>query len=94
MAITKRFKTSFEMTVVVDTDIKESVKELAHMVKANDPDVTPQEREMLVQALTHGIDGVVAFAVRQTLRDAIKELGDEHRSEGFKFSPAVVREVK
>lgn len=98
MAITKRFKTTFEMTVVVDSEteqaINERVKELAHMVKANDPKVTPQEREMLVQALTHGADGVVAFVVKQSLRDAIKEMGDEHRSEGFKFAPATIREVK
>lgn len=98
MAITKRFTASFGLTVVVDSEteqaINERVKELAHMVKANDPLVTPQEREMLIQALTHGIDGVVEFVVRQSLRDEIKSIGDEHRSEGFKFSPATIRTVK
>lgn len=98
MAVTKRFAVGFETTFVVDTEtetaIKERVKALAHMVKANDPEVTPQEREMLVQALTHGIDGVVSFVVKQSLRDFIKELGDEHRSEGFKFSPATIRTIK
>lgn len=98
MAITKRFKVSFEMTIVADSETEqvfnERIKELAHMVKANDPKVTPQEREMLVQALTHGAGGAVAFVAKQFIRNAIKELCDEQRREGLKFSPATVREVK
>ncbi len=98
MAITQKFKVSFGITVKVDSEtevmVQKRILELARLVNANDPEVSHQDRELLVQALTHGADGAVAFCVKQGLREAIRELGIEHHGEGIKFSPATIREVK
>ena len=97
MAITKRFKVSFEMTVKVDSEtevmIQERILDLARSVRDGE-EVSAQDKEVLVQALTHGADGVVAFAVKQSIRNEIREMGIEHHGEGIKFAPATIREVK
>lgn len=95
MAITKKFKVSFECTVKLTSEMEEAMKgsilKLAKAVAANDPEVSPAERELLIQALTHGPDGAVEFVVRKSLRDAIREtLGVDGP---FKTSPATVRAV-
>lgn len=97
MAITRRFKVSFEMTVKVDSEtevmIQERILDLARGVRAGES-VSAQDKELLVQALTHGADGVVAFAVKQGIHNEIREMGIEHHGEGIKFAPATIREVK
>lgn len=97
MAITKRFKVSFEMTVKVDSEtedmIKERILDLARRVRDGEA-ASAQDKELLVQALTHGADGVVAFAVKRGIRNEIREMGVEHHREGIKFAPATIREVK
>ena len=97
MAITKRFKVSFEMTVKVDSEtevmIQERILDLARSVRDGDK-VSAQDKELLVQALTYGADGAVAFAVKQGVRNEIREMGIEHHGEGIKFAPATIREVK
>lgn len=97
MAITKRFKVSFEMTVKVDSEtevmIQERILDLARSVRDGET-VSAQDKELLVQALTHGTDGAVAFAVKQGIRNEIREMGIEHHGEGIKFAPATIREVK
>lgn len=97
MAITKRFKVSFEMTVKVDSEtevmIQERILDLARSVRDGEK-VSAQDKELLVQALTYGADGAVAFAVKQGVRNEIREMGIEHHGEGIKFSPATIREVK
>lgn len=97
MAITKKFKVSFDVTLKLDSETEEMMREkimdLAHRAGAGDK-IAPMDRELLVQALTNGPDGAVAFAVRQGLRNAIKELFEEMRDASlFKASPATVREV-
>ncbi|MRT95261.1 DUF2675 domain-containing protein, partial [Xylella fastidiosa subsp. multiplex] len=48
----------------------------------------------LVQALTRGPDGAAAFAVRQGIRNAVKEMFEETSDKSLlKLSPATVREV-
>lgn len=97
MAITKRFKVSFEMTVKVDSEtevmIQERILDLARSVRDGEK-VSAQDKELLVQALTYGADGAVAFAVKQGIRNEIREMGIEHHGEGIKFAPATIREVK
>lgn len=97
MAITKRFKVSFEMTVKVDSEtedmLKERILDLARSIRDGES-VSAQDKELLVQALTHGADGVVAFTVKQGVRNEIREMGIEHNGEGIKFAPATIREVK
>lgn len=97
MAITKKFKVSFDMTVKVDSEteqlIKERILELAKQASSGDK-ISAVDSELLVRALTDGPDGAVAFCVQQGVRESIKELGEEHHGEGIKFSPAAVRVVK
>ncbi|QXV78424.1 host HNS-interacting protein [Escherichia phage ErnstBeyeler] len=97
MAITKRFKVSFEITVKVDSEtevmIQERILDLARSVRDGEK-VSAQDKELLVQALTYGADGAVAFAVKQGVRNEIREMGIEHHGEGIKFAPATIREVK
>ena len=97
MAITKKFKVSFDVTLKLDSETEEMMREkildLAHRAGAGEK-IEPMDRELLVQALTNGPDGAAAFAVRQGLRNAIKELFEEMGDAPlFKASPATVREV-
>lgn len=96
MAITKKFKVSFDVTAVVDSETEKSIADgvlkLARRVHNNDPKVHPVEREMLVQALTGGVDALVAFVIRKSIRDTLlEELGND---ETLKPSPATVRVIK
>lgn len=98
MAITKKFKVSFDVTAVMPSDIEaallEEVKRLAKMVRDGDESVSHKQREMLVQFLTNGMEGLMAFVVRTSFREAIKEMKEEYDDgDCFKFSPATVREV-
>lgn len=97
MAITKKFKVSFDVTLKLDSETEELMREkildLAHRAGSG-KEIAPMDRELLVQALTHGPDGAAAFAVRQGLRNNIKEMFEEFGDASlFKVSPATVREV-
>lgn len=97
MAITKKFKVSFDVTLKLDSETEELMREkildLAHRAGAGE-EIAPMDRELLVQALTSGPDGAAAFAVRQGLRNAVKEMFEDMGDKSlFKVSPATVREV-
>lgn len=97
MAITKKFKVSFDVTLKLDSETEELMREkiidLAHRAGAGE-EIAPMDRELLVQALTHGPDGAAAFAVRQGIRKAVKEMFEDTSDKSlFKQSPATVREV-
>ncbi|AFQ97058.1 DUF2675 domain-containing protein [Xylella fastidiosa subsp. multiplex] len=97
MAITKKFKVSFDVTLKLDSETEELMREkildLAHRAGAGE-EITPMDRELLVQALTRGPDGAAAFAVRQGIRNAVKEMFEETSDKSLlKLSPATVREV-
>lgn len=97
MAITKKFKVSFDVTLVVPTEAEKEVlgyiMSVAH--KANSGvELNGLERESLVQFLTHGMEGLVSFTAKRGIRKAVKGMNEEY-SDGhlFKLSPATVREV-
>ena len=97
MAITKKFKVSFDVTLKLDSETEELMREkildLAHRAGSG-KEIAPMDRELLVQALTHGPDGAAAFAVRQGIRNAVKEMFEDMGDKSlFKLSPATVREV-
>jgi len=97
MAITKRFKVSFEVTAVINSEVeKDFTEELIHLAKkaAAGEKISPRARELLVQALTHGVEGAISFAVKHGIRKGIRVIGIEHHGEGIKFAPATIREVK
>ena len=98
MAMTKKFKVSFDVTAVMPSDVEsalfEDVKRLAKMVRDGDESVSHKQREMLVQFLTNGMEGLMTFIVRTSFREAIKEMHEEYSDKDcFKLSPATVREV-
>ena len=99
MAITKKFKVSFDLKLVLNGEQEEQlqdlIKRLAKQAGDAENPLNGFERELLVQALTHGPDGAAAFIVRSQVREGIKEMFDERGDNGlFKASPATVRVVK
>ena len=100
MAITKKFKVSFDVTVKLGSEeeaaVRELIRETAKKIREAGPEYRNDfKREMLIHALTNGPDGAIEFLVRKGLRGAIKEMRDEMADKtGFKFSPATVRVVK
>lgn len=99
MAITKKFKVSFDITLVIDSEneaaMAETVRKLAQRAGAGE-ELCHREREILIQALTYGPDGVAAFVTKQGIRDMIKDMHNdlcENERRIFRFSPATVREV-
>lgn len=94
MAITKRFKVSFEVTAVITSEMEERfTEELVHLAKkaAAGEKISPRDRELLVQALTYGVEGAISFVAKQGMRNFIRT---ELPEEGMKVAPATIREVK
>lgn len=94
MAITKRFKVSFEVTSVINSEMeKDFTEELVHLAKeaAAGEEISPRDRELLVQALTYGVEGAISFVTKQGMREFIRT---ELPEDGLKVSPATIREVK
>lgn len=98
MAMTKKFKVSFDVTAVMPSDIQAQIE--ADMIKlckqVGSGEVKPdgRQQEMIVQFLTHGVEGVMSFVVRNSMREAIKEMREDYADgDCFKFSPEIVREV-
>ncbi|WEU68266.1 supressor of silencing [Escherichia phage vB_Ec_Tarrare] len=99
MAITKRFNVSFDVTAVLHTeDQNEMERDLIALCKAvgsGKIEPTPVQKEVIVQLLTHGMEGAMSFVVREALRKTVKEAClNEFDEEDFKFSPATVTEVR
>ncbi|UVK85840.1 HNS binding protein [Salmonella phage JSS2] len=100
MAITKRLKVSFDVTCVVDNEMltmmDECILDTARALKAGEK-VDPIHREILVQALTGGVEAAVAFVlkagIREFIRSAHKDLCHDERKL-MKISPTTIREVK
>lgn len=98
MAMTKKFKVSFDVTAVMPTDVQEDFEaqliDFCKQVGKGELEPNGSQKEMIVQFLTYGLEGAMSFLVRQGLREAIKDLQrDCTRELPFKFSPAAVREV-
>lgn len=100
MAITKRFKVSFEVTAVINSESENNLNDvLVDIAKkaATGEELNPFKRELLVQGLTYGPEGAATFCIKQALRNFIREGHSEMSSTERKlvrFSPATIREVK
>lgn len=94
MAITKKFKVSFVVKAVITNEMEghmaENMVRIAKAIQAGEK-VSFQEREFLVQCLTHGPDGGAAFALRTSLRERVRE---SFLLELLKVSPATVEVIK
>ena len=100
MAITKRFKVSFEVTAVIDSksenNLNDVLVDIAKKAAAGE-ELNPFTREVLVQGLTYGPEGAATFCIKQGLRNFIREGHGELSSAERKlmrFAPATIREVK
>ncbi|WAK44919.1 putative protein suppressor of silencing [Erwinia phage pEa_SNUABM_57] len=99
MAITQKFKVSFDVKHIIDSETEaqmdELVMETARFLSGKtDKNHWPSRafaEEVMVQALNGGKEAVAAFLVKHGIREYLRT---ELREDGFKFSPAVVREVK
>lgn len=98
MAITKKLKVSFDVTVKLDSETEEQLKEVVQGLAkeaASGEKLDGYHSELLVQALTYGPDGVVEHIMRKCLRDGIKEMFNELGDKDlYKVSPATVRAVR
>lgn len=98
MAMTKKYKVSFEVTAVLSTeDQKDMEQDMLNFIKqVGKGEVVPDplQKEMIVQFLTGGMEAAVSFVTRNLLRETVKDAQDEFMNEDqFRFSPATVREV-
>lgn len=98
MAMTKKFKVSFDVTAKMASDVQAILeKDILHLCKqVGSGAIVPngKQKEMIVQFLTYGMDGVMAFLVRASFREAIKDMHEGYSDkDSFKLSPATVREV-
>lgn len=77
MAMTKKFKVSFDVTAKMPSDVQAILeKDMLHLCKqVGSGAIVPdgKQKEMIVQFLTHGMEGVMAFVVRTSFREAIKD---------------------
>jgi len=96
MAITKRFKVSFEVTLKLDSESEQAMnKQFLKLAQrfTQGEEIDHVEFELLKQGLTNGPDGIVEATVKKVIRDSIKELGGD--TSGFmKVSPATVRTIR
>lgn len=94
MAMTKRFKVTFDMTVVITSEQEENMKNNVMRLakKAHEGGkLDALEREFLVRALTDGPEGAAVFAMQQSVRKAIRS---ELTEDGIKLSPARVEVIR
>lgn len=80
MAITKRFKVTFEVTSVIDSEseknLSETVLRIAQMVSKGEK-VDNFKLGLLEDALNGGPDAAAAYCIRHGLRSMIKEAHDD-----------------
>lgn len=92
MAMTKRAIVSFNLKAVLPTDQEEIIikglRELAKGVHSGEINPDGKQRHMLTLWLTEGMDAVIEFIMRNSLRSMIKEAVQEY---SFSVSPATVR---
>lgn len=100
MAITKRFKVTFEVTCVIDSEseknLSETVLRVARMV-AKGEKVDNFKLGFLEAALSGGPDAAAAYCIRHGLRSMVKEAHDDlsfNEKKLMRFSPAIVRVTK
>lgn len=100
MAITKRFKVTFDVTSVIDSEseknLGETVLRVARMV-ANGEKVDNFKLGFLEAALNGGPDEAAAYCIRHGLRSMVKEAHDDlsfNEKKLMRFSPAIVRVTK
>ncbi|QXV72992.1 HNS binding protein [Edwardsiella phage PVN09] len=98
MTMTKKFKVSFDVTAKMTSDVQAILeKDMLHLCKqVGSGAIVPndKQKEMIVQFLTHGMEGLMTFVVRIALREAIKYMHEEYiDKDSIKLSPATVREV-
>lgn len=99
MAITQKFKVSFDIKHVIDSEMEsmldervlETARFLSGKTESNPWPSRQFAEEVMVQALNGGKEAVASFLVKQGLREFLRT---ELREDGFKFSPAFIREVK
>lgn len=100
MAITKRFKVTFEVTSIIDSEseknLSETVLRIAQMVSKGQK-VDNFKLGLLEAALTGGPDGAAAYCIRHGLRSMVKDAHDDlsfNEKKLMRFSPAIVRVTK
>lgn len=98
MAMTKKFKVSFDVTAKMSSDVQAILeKDMLHLCEqVGSGAIVPngKQNEMIVQFLMYGMEGLMTFIVRTSLREAIKDMHEEYLDkDSFKLSPATVREV-
>lgn len=100
MAITKRFKVTFEVTTIINSEaeknLSESVLRVAQMVSKGEK-VDSFKLGFLEAALTGGPDEAAAYCIRHGLRSMVKEAYDDlsfTEKKLMRFSPATVRVIK
>ena len=100
MAMTKRFKVTFEVTSVIDSEseknLSETVLRIAQMVSKGQK-VDNFKLGLLEAALTGGPDEAAAYCIRHGLRPMVKEAHDDlsfNEKKLMRFSPAIVRVTK
>lgn len=100
MAMTKRFKVTFEVTSVIDSEseknLSETVLRIAQMVSKGQK-VDNFKLGLLEAALTGGPDEAAAYCIRHGLRSMVKEDHDDlsfNEKKLMRFSPAIVRVTK
>ncbi|SBT28114.1 Gp5.5-like host HNS inhibition [Escherichia phage LM33_P1] len=96
MAMTKRAIVSFNLKAVLPTDQEEIIigglRELAKSVNSGEIEPDGKQRHMLTLWLTEGMDSVIEFVLRASLRSMVKDAVQEYSdSEFFSVSPATVR---
>lgn len=100
MAMTKRFKVTFEVTSVIDSEseknLSETVLRIAQVVTKGQK-VDNFKLGLLEAALTGGPDEAAAYCIRHGLRSMVKEAHDDlsfNEKKLMRFSPAIVRVTK
>lgn len=99
MAITLKYKVSFDAKHVIDSEMEEMLDErvldtarfLSGKTETNPWDSRHFAEEFMVRALCGGKEAAAAFLIKSGLREYLRK---DLREDGFKFSPATVREVK
>lgn len=100
MAMTNRFKVSFEVTAKLSSEgqqkFVEGLIETSRKMVNGEP-VDPQQRAAVYTALYGGVEAAVIQAytmgIRELMRDTHKELSRAERK-SVKFSPATVEVLK
>lgn len=100
MAMTKRFKVTFEVTTVVGSEseknLRDTVLSIARSVTKGEK-VSPFNLGLLEAALEGGPEAAAEFCIKSGLRSFVKEGHDDlskFEQKLMRFSPATVRAIK